>query len=722
MPGRAHCFVPGRRVGDFVEFTIPEQYKTRADSCLRDRNHETPLLFDDERGNMTPRLIGEHPLAKDEDGRLKTRIGTVFPKDKILVTLPGMSHMMLRDAYLNLLDEERSGRGEPPLSSQQRTAKWFEAVDLIMEQDRDEETLAGEGEPDVEDRVLIRPDPEQMPLAFAADELLRELDPPVAVWQIRFQAVRNAQVRHAIKLRGQCWRITPLPQSTEQMKQMIAAAKTKLGGRDIYYYNKTTGTRLLTCHQFERLGEYGTDELRQHLMEIQRFCREMNSQGNPEIGFFEVGGGFSKQDFTGYDFSNLKPDELTATHQALAAKFHSVVPADLCPDVLDDETWRSKMFAALISERDEVVSEETMLGLSSEFFMQIEWLPGSCIENGELLVDPCFHELAGAPEHKRPCDEKALGFIFNSIREFGSLEYVNIGRVIGSMSRGRRPEGRRDVYIAVLKIPDDDREIVKIIRMQKRGVREHLDDGQDLLQAVLKSDGYTEYVLDRRLACRQLGMNLTQRILARKVSETYQGKQTRYHGLDILSPYFERDYISGVATDKIPPSRFQRNGYARRFGTLLGQAAAPNLIVGRCGRDGSVVFDDGDELVVETADGLPDAIVLADQMGTFSNCTTPLADFAQGYADPVNNRLEVVPDPAEFAAAYLDGLLTQVLQIQEHYGSCRNAFEALFCHRRLGPGSNIALRWVEILRRLDQTDARKLTEQIRAHLNPACRK
>lgn len=73
-----------------------------------------------------------------------------------------------------------------------------------------------------------------------------------------------------------------------------------------------------------------------------------------------------------------------------------------------------------------------------------------------------------------------------------------------------------------------------------------------------ESDVYTEYVLDRRLACRQLGMNLTQRISARKIGckigEVYCGKQMHYHGLKILSPYFERDYIRGVATDKLPPA------------------------------------------------------------------------------------------------------------------------------------------------------------------------
>ena len=53
---------------------------------------------------MSIRIIGVHPLEKDDAGRLKTRTGTVFPQDRVLVTLPGISHMMQREAYLDVLN------------------------------------------------------------------------------------------------------------------------------------------------------------------------------------------------------------------------------------------------------------------------------------------------------------------------------------------------------------------------------------------------------------------------------------------------------------------------------------------------------------------------------------------------------------------------------------------------------------------------------------------
>ena len=91
--------------------------------------------------------------------------------------------------------------------------------------------------------------------------------------------------------------------------------------------------------------------------------------------------------------------------------------------------------------------------------------------------------------------------------------------------------------------------------MQKWGIREHLDDGKRLLDAIIQSEEYTEYILDRRLGCRQLGMNLPPRTTAKRISERYLGARRDMYNAMIWSPYFERDYIRGMATDKIPPQK-----------------------------------------------------------------------------------------------------------------------------------------------------------------------
>ena len=50
-----------------------------------------------------------------------------------------------------------------------------------------------------------------------------------------------------------------------------------------------------------------------------------------------------------------------------------------------------------------------------------------------------------------------------------------------------------------------------------------------------------------------------------RISETYLGNRWDHRGIPISSPYFERDYIPGIASDKLPSSRFKNPAYATAF-------------------------------------------------------------------------------------------------------------------------------------------------------------
>jgi hypothetical protein len=654
---------------------------------------------------MPPRIIGEHPLAKDADGKLRSRIATVFPLGNTIVTLPGI-HATQRMAYIDLRSRERAEMGLPPFTRDEETNEWQNSVDLIME----------------DDAILIRPDPGNMELAFRADELLQQLVPK---HRVRFLLVRNQQVRAAVKRRGEYWRISPLPQTPDEMRRMIAASKIAIHGEELYYYSPTTGTRLLTYQGFSRLGALGEPALRRHLAEIREFAAGVNRHGRPEIAFFMAGEGFSKVDLAPFDFAALEADALRTAYETLRQKFCEAIPAEFRRDDLGQLEWRNRMYAALIGEDEQVISEESLLGLSSEFFMQIEWLPGGRIDEGELIFDAAF-ELAdetGDCRLRQLCSEKCRGFIFNFVREFGDLEYVNIGRVANSLSR--RPQGsgagRRDVFIAQIKQQGIAEEIVKIIRMQKWGVREHLDEGKRLLDAIIQSEEYTEYILDRRLGCRQLGMNLPAHTTAKRISEPYAGPRRDLCGAVIWSPYFERDYIRGMATDKIPPQKLADPEFALRLARLLGQSAAPNMIVGRCDLQGRVVFDDGDEVMLTNDAGVPVDIVVADQTGTFVDYRTDLEHFAAEYAEPVNCRAALLADPAEFAAAYVDAFVARFSKIQLEYRKRKRAFDALFKHRPRDEAGSFAFRWECVLDRLRIAVSQSLGNLIRSHIDTPAR-
>ena len=646
--------------------------------------------------SITPTVIGDHPLAKDAQGALVSRIATVFPYADSIVTIPGI-HATQRVAFVEILNRKRESAGLPPLSEYEQNLHWENSVDLVMEGDN----------------VLIRPDPDKMDLAFDADELLQEIVPK---HKIRFLHAMVPKVRSAIKRRGECWRINPLPRSTADMDAMIRSSRIAIGGEDIYYYNHATGTRILTCGQFAQLGDYDEASLRVHLSEIQDFSSRCNRHGYPEIAFFRAGEGFSSAAFQAYDFYSLSADELRDAFVALRRGFADAVRPEYRTDSPADADWRSEMFAALIGNETQPVCEEVYLGMSSEFYMQIEWLPGGRIVDGELIFDSVFDEPSDDPRWARLCDDKVKGFIFNFIREYGDVEYINIGRVPQSLSRRPVADGRRDVYIAEILLKGAEREVVRIIRMVKWGIREHLQRGWNVLDAIMQAEEYIEYILDRRLGCRQLGMNLPARIVARKINEQYEGVQDQLHGRPIWATYIERDYVRGMATDKIAAGRFENADFALRFARLMGKAAAPNLIVGRADLESHVVFDDGDEVLRCNDEGMPEDITVSDPTGTFNDYTTPLKAIIKEYAKPINARIGIVPEPMAFVTSYIEALEAELRRIQQEYRKRKRGFDNLFRHRRYDPAGSYAYRWKQVLLRLNATNIQDVMGELSAHI------
>ena len=648
---------------------------------------------------MTPRIIGESLSATGPDGKLKTKIATVFISSRTIVTLPGI-HATQRAAYLQMLNDQRLAAGQPALTEAEEVAELDNSVDLVME----------------DGTVLIRPDPSRMDLAFMADEIVQEVVPKE---RIKFLRVRDERVRNAIRGRGESWRINPLPRSPSDMQRMILGSRIGIGGREIYYFNREFGTRFLTCQEFAGLGSVEEAERRRLLAEIKDGAAQYNRLCHPEIAFFMAGQGFGGADFVPHDFIGMPADQLQAVFEALRQKFHDAVPAELRRDDVSQIEWRNRMYAALIGFKEDTVSEESLLGLGSEFYMQVEWLPGGRIEEGELIFDSVMDQpVVPSDEEQRAkllLYEKARAFIINYLREYSDVEYINIGRLVSSLSLRQPLQGRRGVFLIEIKQPGMLQPLLKIIRMQKWGVTEHLDDGKSLLDAMLFSEEYTDYILNRRLACRQLGMNLPAHTTTHKLGERYYGKSTGYHGLTIYSPYFERDFIGGVATDKIVASKFANEYYAVTFARLLGQTAVSNWIVGRCQLNGQVIFDDGDEVVVENRAGMPVEIIVADHTGTFTDYRRSLAETAQAYASPVNKRLHMLTQPAAFAQAYLDGFTERFDKIQREYRRRKRAFDNLFKHQTPIEAGNLSYRWLRVLERMNQANPVELAELVRKH-------
>ncbi|HOE60510.1 MAG TPA: hypothetical protein PK770_06200 [Kiritimatiellia bacterium] len=644
--------------------------------------------------------LGEPLFARDETGRLKTRIGTFFLRTPGLVTLPGV-HATQRIAWLNELNRERQVAGIPALSEAESDAEIACSVDLLFN----------------DQHVLIRPDPYAVDLAFEADEALQAL---VSKRKIRFLNTQNEIIRNALRARGENWRMSRVPVSPEEMNRMIAQARVAISGLPLYFHNAATGTRFLTLETFAWLGTQPDDVFRKHLAEIVRYSSLRNRFGYPEIDIFPVGCAFSRQAFEALNAEGLEIGALRAAYRKLLAAFREAVPIEFHEETFENLDWRNRLCSTLIHQPNAVATQDLPDGMAPEFHLQIEWLPGCRIDEGELIFDPVYEELDLMPEDaelRAFCDPRAREIIFNYVREFTTIEFINVGRITRSLSRRvQTGEHRTDVYVVQIKETGKPKPELCILRFQKWGVCEHLDEGKDMVRSIMEAVDYTDYVLDRRLGCRQLGMNLPEKVSTGRMPTLYTGSNSLYKGAKCWTVYFERQYIPGQVTDKILTRHYANPEFNLLLARLLGEAAVVNCVVGRANTEGQVLFDDGDEVITLDQAGMPERLTVSDHTGAFTLYEEPLEQMAEAYADPVNKRIALMPNPEAFAETYLASFRQRFVTLQQEYRRRRHAFDKLFKHRPVDPAGSLAYRWQCILARLDATDAETLTEAIRSQI------
>ena len=311
------------------------------------------------------------------------------------------------------------------------------------------------------------------------------------------------------------------------------------------------------------------------------------------------------------------------------------------------------------------------------------------------------------------CDNRARNIIFNMLRLFGKVDFVNVGRIAHSLVRHPLSGVRRGgVYIVQYKEVGQDAPRLYILRFQKWGVAEHLDEGKDLLRASAESTQYADYILDRRLACRQLGMNLPNHLGFGQFTEPYRSSNP-YNGTTVIANYFVRAYVPGTASDKLPPARFANPAFAKRFAELMGAAAALDLVVGRAATGTrECVFDMNYEVFQPGDDGLPEKIVVTDHAGSFVLYQEPFDAMIAPYARVVRRRREFVGDYAAFAKMYVAAFERKLAALQADYRANPTAFDELFAQRPFDVGGSMAYRWHCTLKRLAACDPHAVAEKL----------
>lgn len=640
------------------------------------------------------KIIGEKIFAKDAEGRLLSRIGTIFFRTPGLVTVRG-SHAMQRLVWLQELAKERE------LTPVEEDAELADSVDLIF----------------TENHVLIRPDPERMDLAFKADEELQKM---TSKRRIRYLNTNSIKVRAALRERGENWRMSRHPLSQEDFYDLIEGSKVSIGEGTIYYYNRASGTRYVTPSCYDQIAKLEPGAYRRQVKEFVEGLSRRNRHGNPEIDLFptttppEI-----KRAYRTLDVDALDDAALRREVEKINTARRMLLPPELRDETIDNVEWRNEMCRTLtrMPHETSVGEQELVAGIAPEFFRQIEWLPGARIVNGEVIFDEIFAEAAASddPELKALCDPRVKALFFNTTRLFSKLAYINIGRIEHSLARHPTEGNRRgNVYIIQYREVGTLSARVLIIRLQKWGVAERLDEGKDLTQAILETEEYSDYILDRRLMCRQLGMNLPKRIGYGSFSETYRG-DNKYNGTTIRTMYFVRDYVPGIASDKIPLSRLRNPAWALKFAFLMGEAAAVDAIVGRRSSvTKELLFDKQYEVVRQGGDDMPAEIKITDHAGSFVNYEHPLESYVAQYAGFLRRRENLVTDYPNFVESYVEGFRRKLVQTREAYLSRRSAFDNLFQDRPYDTNGSGAYRWACILRRLENCDPQVVVDTLKA--------
>ncbi len=645
------------------------------------------------------KILGEKIFARDEAGNLVSRVGTLFLRTPGLVTKRGM-HAMQRMMWLDEINACREAQGLPRMTREEEDLELEWSVDLVFS----------------EDFVLIRPDPDHMDKALMADDELQKM---VSKRKIRFLNTHSAKVRNALRAHGENWRMARSPISQDDMARQIESSKVAIDGYErLYYYNHATGTRYLTpgsCAGFEKLPD---EALRYQMKTAQRLLSSRNRFGMPEVDLFPSTTPIDiKQSMKALDIDSLDDKALRENVRKTYLDWKMSIPADLREESVENFAWRNEMSRTLTVGPNETSVDELIQGLSPEFYRQIEWLPGARVKNGQLIFDSIWDEFIRThdPELAPLCDHRVRLLIFDFLRLFSDIEYINIGRIAHSLARDPEVGTRRNpTYFIQFKPKASANPVAYMLRFQKWGTKEHLDDGKDLLRAMLEANEYSDYILDRRLMCQQLGMKLPVRVGFSELTEIYRGSNVQYRGTNIKTCYIVRAYEHGIASDKIPPARLRNPAFALKFAQLMGEAAALDLIVGRRSTETKEnLFDKHYEVIQIGEDGLPSGLRVIDHAGSFVNYLHSFEDSVAPYANFVKRRKDFVSDVKLFADTYVEAFERKLGEVQKEYRMRKVAFDELFVHRPVDVGGSGAYRWAKTLERLAQCDPQAVAAILR---------
>lgn len=631
-------------------------------------------------------IIGPDLFAADDSGKPLSPIASAFPEHGVIVTGRGI-HAMQTQTMLDFLRHQVFKEEQRELTKEEEEEIYRNSVSLLIR----------------DPVILIRSDPAAMERVFAADELLQRLFPKD---YIQFTGIQQAAVRRRLRRRGESWRISPPPHSMPDIQHFVESSRVQVNTGAIYYYNAPTGGRYVTYQEFTSIRPLlrkDTHEALARLEEIFSLAKLSNNLGVRELSFFLP----VERTLDADEMENLIEvlaaatcgsdfDEAEYLFDRFSARFTAAAGPELTVDSPNEAAWATTMFCRLydINERE---VEEWALGLSPEFRLNVRWLPGARI-SGELLFES-------------NTEDRIRKLMCHYWQVQPGIVSINVGRVESSLTVRDRSGEQREVYLVVLGLADGSEDI-RIARMIKWDVMHRVKRGTPLQQAIAETIQYRDYIFDRLRAASELGIPKLSYMEIRLEEDIAQlGRIPVY--------FFDRPYVAGIVTDKIPLGSYAKSGFIVKLAGLLGIAAAASMVLGRaCPRSGHVFFDDGDEVIQIGADDLPEHLIIADTTGSFTDWSTPVKDLLPHCLHHLAMHLQRAKQngigKAELKAsldAFAASLTTEVQRMQRLLNRPDTNLWSLFADRTNEPGG-IRHRWESILHRLQATDTGQLLHVI----------
>jgi hypothetical protein len=629
-------------------------------------------------------FIGPDFFAIDEKGDLLSPIATIFPKYNAIVCVRGIHawHIAVMLEFLKLRHPEMSPRELEELE----TDLYLDAVSLVCR----------------DSLILVRADPSDMERAFAADQILQLFFPKE---RIQFTGLHIAEIRKQLRHRGECWRMSPTPRSVEEICSQVRASKVQVRTGLTVFYNAPTGGRFLTYDEFMRIKpllETDRVEAIARLQEILNLYQSENSMGSRELSFFLPAG--VRIDTAGLDqvvsmlrapVSNDDVEKAKRMFNRFVSHFAELASPELMMEDYDNAVWRTTMFCRLFHIKEEEM-EEWALDLSPEFHLNVKWLPGASIVGDELRFDAGVHH-------------RVQGLITHFWEKSGGLLSINVGRVEQSQSSRDISGEKREVYLVVTSARDE-KDSIHIVRHIKWDVFHRIMMGIPLDQAIADTIKYRDFIFDRLHAAAMLGFPILSYVDIRL------DEQVPRLG-PIPAFFFERQYIAGIVTDKIPIFCYKNPNFIENLSSLLGETAAFSLVLGRSSPiTGKIFYDDGDEVIQLNAKSMPIRLIIIETTGSFTDWTTPLIAMLPQclvrFRAHLDRALKSGAPPRMIknsVAIFAEALCDKISRTKEIAFS--PDIRSLFDDRPPEQGG-IRNRWEGIIQRLDATDEKELWDYI----------